>query len=252
MVYRYFIHLGYKGTNYHGWQIQPNKVTVQEILDKSLSLLFKQNIRTIGAGRTDTGVHAPYFFAHFDSELDDLHQNQKIIYQLNSILPLDIAVYNIISVRPNSHARFDAISRTYLYRISQIKDPFNLEFAMHFVRPLNIDAMNNAADILKEYTDFTSFSKLHSDVKTNNCRIFDAKWETKQHELHFTITGDRFLRNMVRAIVGTLIDIGCNKISPDDVRLIIKSKNRAKAGNSVKAHGLHLIHIQYPVEIFNW
>jgi len=251
LVYRYFIHFGYKGTNYHGWQIQPNGITVQEVLDHVLSIILKEQIKTIGAGRTDTGVHASCFYAHFDCKLSNLEQNQKIIYQLNAILPIDIAVYKIISVRADAHARFDAISRTYLYRISQVKDPFNQEFVMYIANPLNMDAMNKTAAILKEYEDFTSFSKLHSDVKTNNCKIFKANWKLHQHELHFTITANRFLRNMVRAIVGTMLEVGNEKITADDIHSIIKSKNRSKAGTSVKARGLHLVDIQYPVEIFN-
>ena len=151
---------------------------------------------------------------------------------------------------PEAHARFDAISRTYLYRISRLKDPFNVDFAMYFPHDLDINVMNLAAETLKEYTDFTSFSKLHGNAKTNHCKIFAAKWEIKQHELHFTITADRFLRNMVRAIVGTLIDVGFYKISIEDMKLIIGNKNRAEAGNSVKALGLHLINIEYPDKIF--
>ena len=250
MLYRYFIHLGYKGTYYHGWQIQPGVITVQEVLNQHLSLLLKETIQTFGAGRTDAGVHASSFYAHFDCTLNLLDQNPKFIYQLNSILPNDVAVYKILAVRADAHARFDAISRTYLYRICQVKDPFNLEFAMSFKHSLNIGAMNRASEILKEYTDYSSFSKLHTDVKTNNCAILDAKWELSGNELHFTIKADRFLRNMVRAIVGTLIEVGMNKILPEDIRFIIENKSRSLAGSSVKAHGLHLIQIQYPDEIF--
>jgi tRNA pseudouridine38-40 synthase len=251
LVYRYFIHLAYKGTNYYGWQIQPNKITVQKVLDQALSLLLKETIKTIGAGRTDTGVHASCFYAHFDCHIPDLQEEKKIIYQLNAILPADIVIYNIISVFPEAHARFDAVSRTYLYRISRLKDPFNQDFAMYVASSLNINAMNEAAKIIKEYEDFTSFSKLHTDVKTNNCKIYEAEWTQHQNELHFKITANRFLRNMVRSIVGTMIDIGREKNLPDELHTIIKSKNRSKAGNSVKAHGLNLIYIQYPKEIFN-
>jgi tRNA pseudouridine38-40 synthase len=250
LLQRYFIHLGYKGTYYHGWQIQPGAISVQEVLNQHLSLLLKETIQTVGAGRTDSGVHASSFFAHFDSHSKDLDQNPKFIYQLNSILPRDIAVYKILAVHSDAHARFDAISRTYLYRICMIKDPFNIEFAMHFKYPLDITAMNKASEILKEYTDFSSFSKLHTDVKTNNCKIFEAKWELSGNELHFTIKADRFLRNMVRAIVGTLIEVGKNKILPENIRSIIENKSRSLAASSVKAQGLHLIQIQYPDEIF--
>jgi tRNA pseudouridine38-40 synthase len=250
LFYRYFIHLGYKGTHYHGWQIQPGVVTIQEILNQHLSILLGESIQTVGAGRTDAGVHAPCFYAHFDCHLKNIQQDHQLIYKLNAILPRDIAIYKIFAVQPEAHARFDAISRTYLYRISTVKDPFNLEFAMYFKRSLNLENMNKASEILKEYTDFSSFSKLHSDVKTNNCKIMLAQWELKDHELHFTINADRFLRNMVRAIVGTLIEVGTNKILPEDIRFIIENKNRSLAGSSVKAHGLHLIQIQYPGEIF--
>jgi tRNA pseudouridine38-40 synthase len=250
LCYRYFIHLGFRGTHYHGWQIQPGAITVQEILNQNLSLVLKESIQTTGAGRTDAGVHAPCFYAHFDCQVNNLHQNQKIIYQLNAILPNDISVYNILAVHPTAHARFDAISRTYVYRISLVKDPFNYEFALCIKRSLNIESMNRACEILKEYTDFSSFSKLHTDVKTNNCKIFVAKWALSQNEIHFTISADRFLRNMVRAIVGTLFEVGKDKILPEDIRLIIEGKSRSLAGSSAKAHGLHLIQIQYPSEIF--
>jgi len=250
LLYRYFIHLGYKGTHYHGWQIQPGMNTVQKTLDQCLSLILREPVQTVGAGRTDAGVHAPCFYAHFDAHVGDLHQNNTYTYHLNAVLPYDITVYKIIAVRSDAHARFDAISRTYLYRIGLTKNPFNFEFAVYFNHPLNIGAMNEASEILKEYTDFTSFSKSHTDVKTNNCKIVAAQWEPKQDELHFTITADRFLRNMVRAIVGTLINIGLQKKIPESIRSTIEAKSRSMAGNSVKPHGLHLIQIQYPDEIF--
>lgn len=246
MKHRYFIHLSYKGTHYHGWQIQPGAITVQEILNKGLSTLLREEIYCIGAGRTDTGVHAPYFFAHFDSETPDLDKNQKFVYKINCILPRDIAVYQVIAVSPDAHARFDATSRTYLYRISRVKNPFTTEFTMHFTKDLDIENMNRAAEILKEYTDFTSFSKLHTDVKTNNCKITEATWEVRGTELQFTISADRFLRNMVRSIVGTLIDIGLEKMPVTEIRTIIEKKNRSEAGTSVDACGLHLVKIDYP------
>lgn len=247
MTNRYFIHLSFKGTNYHGWQMQPGSITVQEVLNRSLSMLLRENINCVGAGRTDAGVHASCFYAHFDSQNSDLNNNQKILYKLNSILPWDIAVHKIFKVPSDAHARFDALSRTYLYRISLVKDPFNLEFTMHMTkRDINIQKMNQAAIILKEYEDFTSFSKLHTDVKTNHCIISYAEWTVNGNELHFTITADRFLRNMVRAIVGTLLTIGIHKIEPDSIRTIIEKKNRSEAGSSVSPSGLHLIDIRYP------
>lgn len=245
MKRRYFIYLSFKGTNYHGWQIQPGAITVQEVLNKGLSTLLREDIYCIGAGRTDAGVHAPCFYAHFDTK-HDLSPTEKTIFKINCILPKDIAVHGIISVLPEAHARFDATSRTYLYRISQCKNPFNQEFAMQFTKTLDVDNMNKASSILKEYNDFTSFSKLHTDVKTNNCKITHAAWTFQDNELHFTITADRFLRNMVRAIVGTLMDVGLGKISPEDVRTIIEKKDRCEAGTSAAACGLHLVNIEYP------
>jgi len=243
---RYFIHLSFKGTHYFGWQVQPNSITVQEVLNQSLSKLLREEIYCIGAGRTDTGVHAPCFYAHFDSELTDLDKDKKVVYKLNCILPKDIAAYQIISVAPEAHARFDATSRTYLYRICQAKNPFNLDFTMFYTKSLNVDKMNEACEILKDYTDFTSFSKLHTDVKTNNCRITQALWTIQGSEVHFTISADRFLRNMVRAIVGTMLEIGKDKLQPSDLHKIIKEKNRSAAGTSVDAAGLHLVRIEYP------
>jgi tRNA pseudouridine38-40 synthase len=243
---RYFIYLSFKGTYYFGWQVQPNSITVQEVLNQSLSKLLREEIYCIGAGRTDTGVHAPCFYAHFDSQHAGLDQDDKTIYKLNCILPKDIAVHSIISVKPEAHARFDALSRTYLYRISQVKNPFNLDFTMVYTKPLHIEKMNHACGILKEYSDFTSFSKLHTDVKTNNCKITQAVWTIQGTEIHFTISADRFLRNMVRAIVGTMLEIGKGKLSPSDIRSIIEEKNRSAAGTSVDASGLHLIKIVYP------
>lgn len=249
MSNRYFIHLSFKGTHYHGWQIQPESITVQEVLDQKLSIILQESIHTIGAGRTDTGVHAASFYAHFDTGRTDLEHHEKLIYQLNCILPWDIAVHDIIAVSPQAHARFDAISRTYRYQISTVKDPFNLEFAAFFSRKLNMDHMNAAAAILKEYTDFTSFSKLHTDVKTNNCIIHHAEWTQHGNELHFEISANRFLRNMVRAIVGTLLEVGQGKILPGDIRKIIEVKDRSRAGTSVDAKGLHLISVEYPEHI---
>jgi tRNA pseudouridine38-40 synthase len=244
------MYLSFKGTHYHGWQVQPGNITVQYVLNQNLSILLRENIYCIGAGRTDTGVHAPCFYAHFDSQHSGLEIDKKFIYKLNCILPRDIAVHEIISVKPGAHARFDAISRTYLYRISRVKNPFSTEFTMPFTKSLNIDNMNLASEILKEYTDFTSFSKLHTDVKTNNCKITQAAWTTQGNELQFTISADRFLRNMVRSIVGTLIEVGLTKLSPVDIRTIIEKKNRAEAGTSVDACGLHLIKIEYPYITF--
>ncbi len=247
---RYFIFLRYKGTNYHGWQIQPNSITIQEVVDQKLSILLRQKIETTGAGRTDTGVHATQFAAHFDCKDDILTTKEDFIYKMNCLLPIDISVYNIRKVNPGAHARFDAISRTYEYRIAQEKNPFLTEYAYVFANSLDIDLMNKAASSLKHFNDFTSFSKLHTDVKTNNCNIVEAKWSRNDNLLIFTITADRFLRNMVRAIVGTLIDIGKGKLSLENFEKIIESKSRNEAGMSAPAHGLYLTKIIYPVTIF--
>lgn len=251
MLNRYFIHLGYKGTQFHGWQIQPNSITVQEIVNKSLSVLIGEDIATIGAGRTDTGVHAFSFYAHFDCIQDNIHIKPNFVYKLNCILPKDIVAHRIYLMHPSAHARFDAISRTYLYRINQFKDPFNQDLSMQFLKPLNIDQMNDASSVLKEYTDFTSFSKLHTDVKTNNCQIYNAIWNKEGYEIQFTICANRFLRNMVRAIVGTLIQVGLGKITIENFRSIIELKNRSDASASVDSKGLHLIQIEYPKSYFS-
>lgn len=241
---RYFIKFAYNGTSYHGWQYQPNAISVQEVLNKAISLLCKKNIDIVGAGRTDAGVHAKMMYAHFDVDeaLDTVYITQK----LNSFLPKDIVIYNLIPVEDEAHARFDAVSRTYNYHIHTFKDAFNNHLSWHYSHPLAIDTMNDAARILLEYNDFECFSKTHTDVFTFNCKITEAFWTGDNHNLCFTITADRFLRNMVRAIVGTLINVGLEKITLDDFRNIIESKNRSKAGFSVPAHGLFLTHIQYP------
>lgn len=248
-MHRYFIFLQYKGTAYHGWQIQPNAVTVQQVLEEKLFILLKNKIETTGAGRTDTGVHAREFAAHFDLE-NPLIDKEHFLYKINSLLPYDISAYDIREVNNQANTRFDAISRTYEYHLTTVKDPFLTEYAYLFPWGLDIEKMNEASSKLFLYNDFTSFSKLHTDVKTNNCRIFYAQWVQNNNRLVFTITADRFLRNMVRAIVGTLIEVGKNKISIDEFCQIIERKNRCLAGMSVPAHGLYLTKIEYPHTIF--
>lgn len=241
---RYFIHLAYKGTKYHGWQIQPNAITIQEILQINLSLLLKKETEIIGAGRTDTGVHARFFIAHFDSSIEI--DTNKICLALNRIIPNDIAIYSIFNVAEDAHSRFSAISRTYKYYISKIKDPFTLETASYVWGTLDIEMMNKASNVLFEYRDFTSFSKLHTETATNNCIITKAEWSIDENQkLVFTISADRFLRNMVRAIVGTMLEVGRGKISLNDFRLIIESKNRSNAGMSASPEGLFLVDIKY-------
>jgi len=255
---RYFIKMAFNGANYHGWQIQENADTVQAEVENALSVLLAANIEVTGAGRTDTGVHAREFFAHFEVEtvfekdfIDDL------VYRMNSIVPSDISIIDIFPVRSDVHARFSALSRTYRYYICRAKDPFNNNFAWRIYGDMNVDAMNEAANTLFDYIDFTSFSKLHSDVKTNNCKIMQARWTEESLPtgeaggfLVFTITADRFLRNMVRAITGTLVDVGKGKISIQVFRNIIEAKNRGDAGYSVPAKGLFLEKIEYPKDIF--
>ncbi|MCD6112718.1 MAG: tRNA pseudouridine(38-40) synthase TruA [Bacteroidales bacterium] len=248
---RYFIKLAYNGANYHGWQIQNNGITVQECINKSLSLLLNQEINVTGAGRTDAGVHAKEFFAHFDfqGELSP-DDKKKLIFRLNKYLNNDISIFDIIDVRDNAHARFDALSRTYKYYVNTFKDPFYKDFSYYVYGNLDIDLMNKAAALLFDYKDFSCFSKSKTQVKTNNCKIYHAEWEKENDKLVFTIKADRFLRNMVRAIVGTLIDVGKHRINIEDFKNIIESKNRSHAGYSVPAKALFLYKIEYPEEIF--
>lgn len=242
---RYFIQLSYNGTNYHGWQVQQNARSVQEELEKALSVITREITEVVGAGRTDTGVHARYYIAHFDTNQVNMPA-ERTVFKLNCLLPQDIAVQRIFPVRPDAHARFDATYREYQYCISRHKDPFNFEFAEREGRTLDVTLMNEAALILLDTVDFTSFSKLGSDVKTNNCHVFKAFWEDSGDRLIFTIRADRFLRNMVRAIVGTLLEVGLGKMTLNDFRSVIQKKNRCDAGASVAAKGLYLVGIGYP------
>lgn len=241
---RYFLEIAYDGTSFHGWQIQNNAVTVQEEIQKAIAVLLGENIEVLGCGRTDTGVHAKQFFLHFDYEKEI--NNTEFVYKLNRILPSTIAVYEIQKVHEDAHARFDATARTYYYYYHYKKDPFLEKFSAYIYPELNMEKMNEAAKHLLKYDDFTSFSKLHSDNKTNLCKISEAFWTKENHQLIFTITADRFLRNMVRAIVGTMVLVGKEKISVDDFCKIIEAKNRGEAGESVPAHGLFLAKVKYP------
>ena len=243
---RYFAHLAYKGTNYHGWQYQPNAISVQETLNKAFSVIFKEKVDLTGCGRTDTGVHSRNFYAHFDLSPQSKEALQKVTYQLNSILPKDILIYGIYKTQSDAHARFDAKKRVYKYYISQSKEIFQSEYCWQYFQKLNVSAMNKAAKELYNFKDFTSFSKLHTDVKTNDCIVDFAEWKIENGMLVFTISADRFLRNMVRSIVGTLIDIGIEKLTVDVFVDIIKKKDRSKAGVSVPARGLFLENVEYP------
>lgn len=241
---RYFIHLAYNGTRFHGWQIQPNATSVQENLNKAFSVLLQTEINLMGAGRTDTGVHAREMYAHFDS--DTSFDIPTLVHKLNSFLPKDIVIYDIIPVHDDAHSRFDATKRTYEYHIHQFKNPFIDELSWYFHQPLDFDLMNQASQLLFNYTDFECFSKVNTDVNTFDCTIFEAYWKRgKNDQLVFTISANRFLRNMVRSIVGTLINVGLHKITLDDFTKIIESKSREKAGFSVPAHGLYLTKIEY-------
>jgi len=249
-VQRYFIYLAYDGTNYHGWQVQPNGVSVQGTLMKALSTYLRKEVEVTGAGRTDAGVHALLMVAHFD--YDGILCPQVLTDKLNRLLPPDISVYKVVPVRAEAHARFDATSRTYKYYITTSKKPFRRNYVCRLIGQVpDVEKMNEAARLLFNYTDFTSFSKLHTDVKTNNCRIMQAVWtQTEEDEWVFTIQADRFLRNMVRAIVGTLLNVGRGKLSLEDFCKVIEQKDRCKAGSSVPGSALFLVDVTYPDVLF--
>jgi tRNA pseudouridine38-40 synthase len=246
MAYRYFIKLAYNGARYHGWQIQDNALTVQQVITEAVRLIWIKDFKMIGCGRTDTGVNASQFYAHFDlpeerswDELNDL------AYRLNRFLPEDIVIFRIFPVAPDLHSRYDAISRTYEYYIHTYKDPFLTNSSWFLHQELDLDRMNRGGTIIMEYEDFTSFSKFNEKRKTNLCTITEAKWEIEGHKLVFRITANRFLHDMVRAIVGTMINLGQHKISLEELRKIIVSKDRCNAGESVPARGLYLTRVEY-------
>jgi tRNA pseudouridine38-40 synthase len=241
---RYFFQIQYRGTNYFGWQRQPDAVSVQETIETDLRKLFTEDICIVGCGRTDTGVHASDYYFHVDFPVyDDLDHLQ---FKLNRMLPNDIAIVRIIEVQQDAHARFDAVSRTYQYFVHQTKHPFIEGLSTYIPQPVHVEKMNQAAKLLIGKMDFTSFSKLHTDVKTNICEVTAAEWTMmKNGQLRFTITANRFLRNMVRAIVGTLLDVGMERIQPTEVQQIIVAKNRQSAGKSAPAHGLFLAKVEY-------
>ena len=242
---RFFINFSYKGTNYHGWQEQPNANSIQAEINIALQTILNADIQVVGAGRTDAGVHAKQMFGHFDYDYDNDMDIQNIIFKLNGFLPLDICIHNIFKVKKDSHCRFDALSRSYQYHIIYKKDPFN-KTAYLLQKKLDVDAMNIASQYLIGKQDFSSFSKAKTQTFTNNCDVMLAKWEEEHNELIFTIKADRFLRNMVRAIVGTLLDVGAGKIAAQDIVDIISARDRSYAGVSVPAHALFLVDIKYP------
>ena len=245
---RYFIKISFRGTNFHGWQVQPNVPTLQATLEQDLGLLLGENVKLTGCGRTDTGVHASRYYAHFDTGLMNLERDD--LFRINNKLPDDIVIHGIIPVRQEAHARFSAISRTYRYHIQRTKQAFRRDMAHYIYGQLDVKGMQKAAGILKEYKDFTSFSKVDTDTKNNFCRIDLAEWIEEGDMLTFTIKADRFLRNMVRAIVGTMLEIGFGKLDPEGFRKIIESRDRSSAGTSAPAKGLFLTDIEYPREIF--
>ncbi|MEP0264141.1 tRNA pseudouridine(38-40) synthase TruA [Dokdonia sp.] len=257
---RYFIQLSYNGTPYHGWQRQPNAVTVQQTIEEALSTILRTPITIMGAGRTDTGVHASMMYAHIDiAQTEDSNAAEfvfakaditKLIYKLNSFLPASIAIIKIVPVTEEAHARFHATHRSYLYRISPTKNPFTQERAFYHKIPLDLQRMQEASNILLDYKDFECFSRSNTDVNTYLCDIKEASWKELDGEYHFIITADRFLRNMVRAVVGTLLEIGQEKRPVSWMHEVIKGKNRSLAGSSVPAHGLYLTDIGYPKNIF--
>ena len=244
---RYFIELSYDGTPFVGWQRQPSGDSVQSCLEDALSILFRKPLSIVGAGRTDAGVHAHQLFAHVD--LDE-HVDQDLTFRLNKLLPKEIAVRNITAVAQDAHARFDAVSRSYRYHITTQKNPFLQKRSYQFAKPLDLDLMNQAAKILIDHEDFKCFSKSKTDVKTYVCDIQQVHWQQNGSELVFFIQANRFLRNMVRAIVGTLIEVGLRKISISDFEAILASRDRSQAGYSVPAHGLYLEKVNYPKHIF--
>ena len=244
---RYFIELSYNGKDYHGWQIQPNAISVQEVLEKAVFTLLREKTNIVGAGRTDAGVHAIQIVAHFDSK--DVLNEQDFTYKLNALLPKTVAIQKVYRVLDDAHARFHALKRSYKYKIVQHKDPFLYEFTHMVKQSLDVGKMNEAAQILLQYTNFECFSKVKTDVHTFNCTITHAKWTQENNQLVFTISADRFLRNMVRAIVGTLLAVGLGKLTLNDVHDIIQSKDRGKAGVSVPAQGLYLTEVIYPKAI---
>jgi tRNA pseudouridine38-40 synthase len=248
---RYFVRLAFNGSNFHGWQIQSNAISVQQQLNRAFSLILNLDIQLTGCGRTDTGVHAKDFFAHF--EISDYYNQSNLldlIFRLNRILPDAISIKEILPVKTDAHARFSALSRTYEYHINRVKDPFLNGFSYYIYGDLDVDLMNKGAKVLMSFSDFSSFSKSGTQVKTNLCNVIHAHWEQRGNNLVFTIAANRFLRNMVRAIVGTLLDLGKGAISLDLLYDIIEKRSRSAAGFSVPACGLFLTHVEYAQTIF--
>lgn len=245
---RYFLEIAYDGTRFHGWQVQPNALSVQEILEDSLSKVLREPISTTGSGRTDTGVHAIQQFVHFNAQqpLDP----QQVVYRLNRILPEDISALNLYLVQPDAHARYDAFARTYHYHITLRKNPFKRLHAWYHSRALDVEKMNEAAAILLNYEDFTTFSKVKGDTKHYRCNMYEAVWEQAGEELRFTIRANRFLRGMVRLVVGTLVDVGRGKLTVPEFEQIVASQDRSRSSGAAPSEGLFLAKVEYPSELF--
>ncbi len=248
-MYRYFLHLAYKGTQYHGWQYQPNAISVQEVMEGKLSMLLRSKIAVIGCGRTDTGVHASDYYLHFDTQTA-IEVPEKLVFQLNSVLPKDIAVFACFPVVLDAHARFSALTRKYIYHINFHKNPFIQELSFHFKPSIDVAKIQEVTPLFLGKKDFTSFSKLHTDVNNNICEVYDLEILPTNTGVEIHISANRFLRNMVRAIVGTLLEVGEGKKNAEQVADIINQKNRSYAGPSVPACGLFLHKITYPKDIF--
>lgn len=245
---RYFLEIAYDGTRFHGWQIQPNALSVQEVLNDCLSKILRQPVTTVGSGRTDTGVHASQQFVHFD--VADKLEAEEAIYRFNRLLPNDIAAKNLYLVLDNAHARFDAFERTYRYNITLAKDPFKRFYAHYLSRQPDVESMNKAAAILLQFEDFTTFSKVKGDTKHYNCTMYEAIWNQQGENLQFTIRANRFLRGMVRLVVGALLDVGRGKLTLAQFEAIISSKDRSKASGAAPAEGLYLAKVTYPDHLF--
>lgn len=245
---RYFLYFKYDGTAYHGWQSQPNGNTVQDELQRALSTLLRGEVQVTGAGRTDTGVHARMMVAHFD--IDGELDCPQMVYKLNRILPRDISADMLVKVADGMHARFSALSRTYHYYVHRHKDPFLRAYSCLLTYPLDFDVMNRAAAMLLEYDDFAAFCKSHTDVKTTLCKVTEARWvKDGEYSWHFVITANRFLRNMVRAVVGTLVDVGRGRVTLDEFRMIVEGRRRSGAGESMPGNALFLENIEYPADL---
>ena len=252
LMKRYFIQLSYNGTAYHGWQVQANTLlTVQQVLNEMLSRLLNESVSIMGCGRTDTGVHASDYYAHLDTSIDLLADEARWIFKFNNALPSDIAIHKIFKVKENANARFDAIARTYQYIITRRKNPFLINNACFIYGDIDVEEMNKAAKVLFDFIDFSAFVKSNTQTGTNNCKLYKAEWKEENDQLVFTISADRFLRNMVRAIVGTLLEVGKKKMTIDEFKEVIESKMRSNAGLSAHACGLYLTKVEYPQNYFN-